>query len=157
MIPSRDKERAAHNVRVEATREVSQELQRLGVYLSWPTVLKVVDIARRVPATPVSGNPTLPEPDGFLETHPFGLIFHQGKPSQAQLLTGPCPPMYTAATVRAVLASAQQDAARYRWVREQAEFFPLVMDGTGLLCAELAEAEAEIDAAIEAAPKEPAP
>lgn len=65
--------------------------------------------------------------------------------------------LYTADTVRALLTSAQQDAARYRWVREQAEFFPLVMDGTGLLCAEIAEAEAEIDAAIAAAPKEPAP
>ncbi|WP_315125185.1 hypothetical protein [Comamonas antarctica] len=53
MIPSTDTERAEHNARVEATREVSQELQRLGVHLSWPTVLKLVDIARRAPAGPV--------------------------------------------------------------------------------------------------------
>lgn len=57
---------------------------------------------------------------------------------------------------RAALAAQAQpaaqalDAARYRWVKEQAEFFPLVMDGTGLLCANAEEAEAEIDAAIAA-------
>ena len=42
------------------------------------------------------------------------------------------------------------DAERYRWVKQQAEFFPLVMDGTGLLCAEISEAEEAIDAAIAA-------
>ncbi len=59
MIPNTDTERAAHNARVEATREVSQELQRLGVYLSWPTVLKLVDIARRAQAAPVDKSPNL--------------------------------------------------------------------------------------------------
>lgn len=43
-----------------------------------------------------------------------------------------------------------RDAKRYRWCREQAEFYPMVLDGTGLLCADLAEAESGIDAAIAA-------
>ncbi|TYK74308.1 hypothetical protein FSY45_19275 [Comamonas sp. Z1] len=43
-----------------------------------------------------------------------------------------------------------RDAKRYRWCREQAEFYPMVLDGIGLLCADLAEAESGIDAAIAA-------
>ncbi|WP_423459922.1 hypothetical protein [Ottowia sp. VDI28] len=41
-----------------------------------------------------------------------------------------------------------EDAARYRWCRSQAEFFSMVIDGTGLLTADHAEADAAIDAAI---------
>lgn len=48
-------------------------------------------------------------------------------------------------------AQSQQDAldaARWRWATEQAEFFPMVMDGTGLLCADIKEAEEAVDAEI---------
>ena len=50
-------------------------------------------------------------------------------------------------------AQSQQDAldaARWKWATEQAEFFPMVMDGTGLLCADIKEAEEAIDAEIAA-------
>lgn len=41
----------------------------------------------------------------------------------------------------------RKDAERWRWATEQAEFYSMVVDGTGLLCATLPEAEAAIDAA----------
>ena len=59
----------------------------------------ILEEERSEAAAPVE----LPEPDGFLEAHPFGLLFHQRKPTQADLLTGPCPPIYTADTVRRLL------------------------------------------------------
>lgn len=51
------------------------------------------------------------EPDGFLESHPFGLIFHRGKPSQMQLLCGACPPIYTAAKVQALQSELDEIGA----------------------------------------------
>lgn len=53
----------------------------------------------------------LPEPDGFLESHPFGSIYHRGKPNQIQMICGACPPMYEAGTVRALLATGGQAQA----------------------------------------------
>lgn len=53
----------------------------------------------------------MPEPDGFLESHPFGPIYHRGKPSQIQMICGACPPMYEAGTVRALLATGGQAQA----------------------------------------------
>lgn len=44
----------------------------------------------------------------------------------------------------------RKDAERWKWATEQAEFYSMVVDGTGLLCATLPEAEAAIDAAIDA-------
>ncbi|MEG0558145.1 MAG: hypothetical protein RR574_17020, partial [Comamonas sp.] len=68
----------------------------------------------------------LPEPDGFLESHPFGSIYHRGKPSQIQMICGACPPMYEAGTVRALLATATglpaqavPDEYRYKWHGEK--------------------------------------
>lgn len=54
----------------------------------------------------------LPEPDGFLESHPLGSIYHRGKPSQMQTFCGACPPMYEAGTVRALLAGESAPAAQ---------------------------------------------
>lgn len=61
--------------------------------------------ARHYGAMALEASCALPEgvePDGFLESHPFGLIFHRGKPSQMQLLCGACPPVYTADQVQAM-------------------------------------------------------
>lgn len=57
-------------------------------------------------ATPAAAPVVLPEPDGFLESHPLGSIYHRGKPSQMQTFCGACPPMYEAGTVHALLATA---------------------------------------------------
>ncbi|WP_417283405.1 hypothetical protein, partial [Comamonas sp.] len=59
----------------------------------------------------------LPEPDGFLESHPFGSIYHRGKPSQIQMICGACPPMYEAGTVRALLATATGLPAQATWLQ----------------------------------------
>lgn len=42
----------------------------------------------------------------------------------------------------------RKDVERWRWATEQAEFFSMVVDGTGLHCAEVPEAESAVDAAI---------
>jgi len=41
----------------------------------------------------------------------------------------------------------RKDAERWKLATEQAEFYSMVVDGTGLLCSTLPEAEAAIDAA----------
>ena len=62
--------------------------------------------ATQLATLPAAAPVVLPEPDGFLESHPFGSIYHRGKPSQIQMICGACPPMYEAGTVRALLATA---------------------------------------------------
>lgn len=44
----------------------------------------------------------------------------------------------------------RKDAERWRWATDQAEFFSMVVDGTGLHCSEVSEAEAAVDAEIAA-------
>lgn len=50
--------------------------------------------------------------------------------------------------LRAEVEGLRKDAERWRWATEQAEFFSMVVDGTGLHCAEVYEAESAVDAAI---------
>ena len=99
--PSR--EAFEHNQRVAATHTLDDALQRQGVYLTWPTITKLVDIvnaSRSDPAAPVE----LPEPFALYDGEKWYANEEAGICSCANMQK--LQKIYTEQQVRELLAAA---------------------------------------------------